>query len=105
VLQETLELQYAALECYKAVSDTMPAELTLDSMRFERGREVTYFGSAADAQDRSKVIEFNEALLKVEYNGQPLFSKVALGRMDNKPGGAGLTWSLVGSLKRSDTTE
>jgi hypothetical protein len=105
VLQETLELQYAALECYKAVADHMPVELTLESMRFDRGREVTYFGSAADSADRSKVSEFNRALTMVEYNGQLLFSKVSLGRMDNKPGGAGLTWNLVGTLKRSDTTE
>jgi hypothetical protein len=104
VLQETLELQYAALECYKAVADTMPAELTLDWINFDRGREVTFRGFA-DAGDRSKVIEFNEALLKVQYNDQPLFSKVSMGRMDTKLVGGGLTWILVGSLKRSDITE
>jgi len=65
---------------------------------------VTFRGSA-DAADRSKLIDFNEALLKVRYNDQPLFSRVVMGPLQNKAGGAGLTWSLVCSLKRSDTTE
>jgi hypothetical protein len=103
VLQETLDLQYAALECYKAAADTMPVELTLESMRFDGGRDVTYFGTAASEADRSKVLAFNEALNKVEYNGQPLFSKVTLGRMDNRMGSGVLNWSLVGTLRRSDT--
>lgn len=105
VLQETLELQYAALECYKAIADKMPAELTLDSMRFDRGQQVTYFGSASDKLDRSKVFELNEELMKVQYNDRPLFSKVSLGPVNDKLGGAGFTWSLACELKRTDTTE
>jgi hypothetical protein len=104
VLQETLELQYAALESYKAVADTMPPELTLESMVFDRGREVTFRGSA-EATDRSKLIDFNEALAKVQYNDQLLFSKVVLGRVDNKPGTTALNWTVACSLKRSDITE
>jgi len=104
VLQETLELQYAALECYNAIAVTMPTELTLDFMRFDRGREVTFTGSA-NAEDRSKLVDFNEALLKYEYNGQPLFSKVSIGRVDNKPGTPLLNWTVACVLKRSDNTE
>jgi hypothetical protein len=104
VLQDTLELQYAALECYKAVSDSMPPELTLDSMNFDRGTKVTYFGTGG-VEDRSKVFEFNEALLKAQFNGQPLFSKVAIGRVDTKPGQQLLSWTVTCDLKRSDTTE
>lgn len=104
VLQDTLELQYAALESYKAVADSMPPELTLDSMNFDRGHKVTFFGSAG-VDDRSKVFEFNEALLKVLVNGQPLFSKVNIGRVDNKAGTPLLTWSLNCDLRRTDTTE
>ncbi len=103
VLQDTLELQYAALESYKAVADVMPPELTLDSMNFDRGTKVTYFGTAG-VDDRSKVFEFNEALLKIMVNGQPLFSKVNIGRVDSKPGSQ-LSWNLSCDLKRTDTTE
>lgn len=103
VLQDTLDLQYAALECYKAVSDTLPSELTLDSMNFDRNK-VTYFGTAG-VDDRSKVFEFNEALLKVQVNGQPLFSKVTIGRVDNRAGQQSLSWNLMCDLKRADTTE
>ncbi|MEY2408941.1 MAG: hypothetical protein QOF48_1611 [Verrucomicrobiota bacterium] len=102
VLQETLELQYAALETYKAVAETMPTELILDSMNFDRGHKVTFFGSAG-IEDRSMVFEFNEALLKAAVNGQPLFSKVNIGRVDNKAGTPLLTWSLNCDLRRTDT--
>src|SRR5947199_8696235 len=40
VLQDQLDLQFAALECYKAVADYLPAELTLDSIQFDRGRKL-----------------------------------------------------------------
>ena len=104
VLQETLELQYAALETYKAVAESMPTELTLDALNFDRGQKVTFLGTAL-AEDRSKVFEFNEALLKITVNGQPLFSKVNIGRVDNKGGTPLLTWSLNCDLRRTDTTE
>jgi hypothetical protein len=90
------------LETYKAVAETMPTELILDSMNFDRGHKVTFFGSAG-IEDRSMVFEFNEALLKAAVNGQPLFSKVNIGRVDNKAGTPLLTWSLNCDLRRTDT--
>lgn len=103
VLQDTLELQYAALECYKAASDFLPPELKLDSMNFSRGQTVLFRGTGG-TDDRSKVSEFNAALQKVEFNGQPLFAKVVFGSVNNKPGGL-IDWSITCELKRTDTTE
>ena len=39
VLQDTIEMQYAALDSYKALADTLPPELILSGMNFERGRK------------------------------------------------------------------
>ena len=46
ILQDQLDLQFAALDCWKSAADFMPSELTLDSMNFERGRKLGLFGSA-----------------------------------------------------------
>src|SRR3954469_16024187 len=48
VLQEQIDLQFAALDCYKAVADLLPSELTLDSFSFERGTKLTLFGTASE---------------------------------------------------------
>lgn len=99
VLQDTLELQYAALESYKAAADFLPPELTLESMNFG-GLKVLFRGTGG-AEDRGKVSEFNAALQKVELNGQPLFSKVTFGNVNTKPGGQ-IDWSISCDLKRAD---
>src|SRR5262245_168131 len=67
VLQDTLELQYAALECYKSVAETLPSELTLNSINFERGRKVTFFGSTA-AEERGKLLDFNAKMSDYAVN-------------------------------------
>jgi hypothetical protein len=104
VLQDTLELQYAALECYKSVADLLPPELTLNSLRFERGRKMTISGTAG-TEDRSKVNEFWDALGKVEVRGQLLYSKVNAPDMRQQPGTQLWNWSLSSDLKRNDTSE
>ena len=104
VLQDTLELQFAALECYKAVADFLPPELTLSSMRIARGRELSVSGTSG-VDDRQKILEFYEALLKVEVRSQPLFAKGKLPDIRNQPGTQTANWSFAAELKRSDVTE
>ncbi len=100
VLQDQLDLQFAALECYKAVSDVLPPELTLDSMNFERGRKFVVFGSAS-TDDTSKIQDFNEALRKVVVKNQEVFSKVNPPSINPRAGGQ-LAWSFSCELKRGD---
>jgi hypothetical protein len=102
LLQDQMELQYAALESYKSVADFMPPELTLDSVNFERGRKVTYFGSCG-SEDRQKVLEFNEALIRVQVRGLPLYAKVNAPNMQNRPGTQLLNWNFSCDLKRSES--
>ena len=49
VMQDQLSLQYAALDCWKAVAELLPEDLTLDGMRFEKGKTLTIFGSAPES--------------------------------------------------------
>jgi hypothetical protein len=104
VLQDTLELQYAALESYLSVAKTLPPELTLNNINFERGRKVTFFGTAG-SEDRGKVLEFNAALIDYEARGQRLFSKVNPPNSQVQPGQATLNWNFSCDLKRTDMTE
>ena len=104
VLQDTLELQYAALDCYKSAADTMPSELTLNSMTFERGRKVTFFGTAG-SEDWGRINEFNSKLLDYAARGQKLFSKVNPPNSILAPGQSARNWNFSCDLKRTDTTE
>lgn len=99
VLQDTLDLQYAALDCYKAAADFLPPELTLEYMDFS-GRKVSFRGTGG-GDDRGKVSEFNAALQKAEVRGQPLFANVTFGNVTTKPGGQ-IDWSISCDLRRTD---
>jgi hypothetical protein len=100
VLQDQLDLQFAALDCYKAIADYLPPELTLDSIQFDRGHKLTLFGTAASA-DNEKVWDFNEKMKMAMVKGQPLFSKVNP-PPTNPRQGAQLSWSFSCELKRTD---
>ena len=104
VLQDTIEMQYAALDSYKAVSDTMPPELTLSGMNFERGRKLTIVGTVG-GDDRSKVNDFWEALGKLEVRGQPLFSRVNAPDLRQQGGPQLWNWSMSADLKRTEAGE
>lgn len=101
VLQDTLDLQYAALECYKAVADNLPPELTLDNLNFERGRNLTLVGTAG-SEDRDKIFELNKALLEAKMKNQPLFASAVISNIRDKPGSQLLSWTISCELKRTD---
>ena len=100
VLQDQMDLQYAALDCYKAVADLIPAEITLDSFSFERGRKLTLIGTSS-RDDVPKVQAFYDAMRKYEVKGEPLFTKVEPPRINPRQGNEN-SWSFVCELKRAD---
>jgi len=102
VLQDTLELQYAALECYKAVADFLPPELTLNNLRFSQGRTLTVTGTAGP-DDRQKILEFYEKLGKTEVRNQPLFAKMQPPDIRRQAGAQLDNWSFAAELKRTET--
>jgi hypothetical protein len=99
VMQDQLNLQFAALECYKAIATEIPEGIQVDGINFSRGKLLTLFGTApADAA--TKINEFSEKLHGLTSNGQPLF----------KPGpppswtrrGADATWNLALELTKGE---
>ena len=102
VLQDTLELQYAALECYKSAAETLPTEITLNSMNFERGRRVTFFGTVP-FDDRAKVNDFNSKMLDHTVRGQKFYAKV--NPPNSQVNQAIVAWNFSCDLKRTDTGE
>jgi hypothetical protein len=104
VLQDTIELQYAALDCYRSAAETLPTELTLNNINFERGRKVTFFGTAGP-EDRTKVLDFNAKLLDYSVNGQRLYAKVNPPIMGQAQPGQPASWNFSCDLKRTDSGE
>jgi hypothetical protein len=101
VLQDQLDLQYAALDCWKSVADNLPPELMLDNLVFERGRTLRLFGTASPG-DVEKVQEFNDGMRKVVVKGQPLFGNISTPTMQNRPGGNQMSWNFACALKRGE---
>jgi|SRR6266850_3616546 len=101
VLQDQIDLQFAALDCYKAIADALPTELTLESFQFDgRQRKLSIFGTASD-DDTGKVQDFNQAFRNATVKDQPLFTKV------NPPfqgiaQGKQIRWNFSCELKRND---
>lgn len=104
ILQDQAELRFASLDCWKITSDLLPAELTLNSFEFSRGRSVSLRGTAP-VESQAKVTEFNSALAKVSLNGSPLFKKVNPASIAPSPGAAGsqlAQWSFTAELNRTE---
>jgi hypothetical protein len=100
ILQDQVDLQYAALECWKAVAMNLPPELTLDSMNFDRGVKLVISGTAEN-DHVTKVQDFNEAIRSAQFNNQPLFSVVEAPKIN--PGvGTRIRWFFPCELKRTD---
>lgn len=104
ILQEQVNLKFAALDCWKAAAEALPESLTLNTITFQRGKKLGLMGSVPlDLQ--GKVTEYNEALTKASVGGRPLFSKVTTksitapgaGRVDQPA-----TWSLECEINRRD---
>lgn len=103
VLEEQMNLKFAALDCWKCVSDVLPEELTLTQLSFQRGKKLGLYGTVPSDQ-QAKVTEFNEALSKCTVNGRLLFSQVATRSIQ---GGAGagnrpMNWTIECEIRRSD---
>jgi type II secretory pathway component PulL len=75
ILNEQVNLKYAALDCWKAASELLPPELTLASFSFSKGNKLTLRGTSEPDQ-QSKVTDYNTAMSKAMLDGKLLFKKV-----------------------------
>jgi hypothetical protein len=99
VLQDQLNLQFAALDSYKAVAEKIPEGLQLDGMNFNRGKTLTIFGTAPGDQV-TKLNDFSEALRLATSNGQPIFKSVTVppwSRVGNE-----VRWNIAAELAKGE---
>jgi len=99
ILQDRAELKFAALDCWKAVSDLLPDSMTLDAMNFNDGQKLTLSGSFSG--DANEVLDFSESLRKVTNNAQSFFNQQA---GDPFAITRGSSWTYNLELKRSEVT-
>ena len=103
ILQDQVNLKYAALDCWKAASEFLPEDFTLTWMIFGKGRSLELHGTAPQGLE-AKVTDFNEGLRSATMaNGQTLFKSVTPARYSTRPGAPNMTWSFTADLNRSDT--
>jgi hypothetical protein len=101
VMEEQLNMKYAALDCWKVTSELLPEGFNLINLVFgERGRTLRLEGTAPGDQ-REKVIEFNDAMRKAEVNGKPLFRDVTPPAMQSR-GPQVMNWNFECRLNVSD---
>jgi hypothetical protein len=104
VLQNQLHLKYAALDSLKAVSEKLPADLTLLSFQFQRGQKVALAGSAPPEQTK-QVLDYSQDLKDTKINGLPLFTNVQPPKLINRSGAGGsqtLAWDFSCDLQRQE---
>ncbi len=100
MLQDQVDLQYAALECWKAVATLLPEELTLDSINFQRGRTLTVSGHGPEGAG-PRATDYNEALRNATYKDEKIFSKVMAPDIRPQPN-EGIRWTLTAEVKRAN---
>jgi len=92
VLQEQLNLKYAALDAFKVTSELLPPDFTLNNLVFSRGR-LQLSGTAPQGQE-TNVTTFNEQMRNATISGRPVFKSVDTPKQSNRPGSPNVTWNF-----------
>jgi len=77
VMQETMNLRYAALDCWLATVEAMPEELVLEKLAFSGGQSLQIEGTAP-ADQEGRITEYWQALQRKMVGSTNLFSEVQL---------------------------
>lgn len=103
VLQETVNLRYAALDCYLATVESMPEELTLESFSFSGGQSLA-IGGVAPADQEPRITEFWQALRRKVVGSTNLFGDVQLKgtSAQNVQGVPMIRWSMSCTIRRTE---
>jgi hypothetical protein len=101
VLQNQLNLKFAALDSLKIASELLPAELTLTRFAFSKGQTVTLEGSAP-ADQSSQLLSYNQNLRKATVNAEPLFGNVEQPSWSAR-GQQQIAWRFTCELSRTDS--
>jgi hypothetical protein len=105
VLQDQVNLKFAALECWKAACVLLPADLTLTGLQLNQGQTLALNGTAK-VSDEDQIFVYTEALSKYQdgTNGHRLFKSVtAPSSRDSVVGGQKeKIWNFSCELNRTD---
>jgi hypothetical protein len=101
LMQDQVNLKYAALDCWRAASELLPSNFALTSLTFGRGG-LQLTGTAPEP-DAPKLNDFNEALRTFTVRGELLFSKVSPPSYSPRPGGQIITWAFNCQLNRAES--
>jgi hypothetical protein len=93
VLQEQLNLKYAALDCWKVASEHLPADFNLINLMFGRNGTLQIVGTAPSGQEQ-KVIDYNEAMRTATLEGKPLFKDVSPPNFPSRTGAQVVNWNF-----------
>lgn len=102
ILEEQVNLRFAALDCWKVAVEKLPSSMTLTTMNFVRGKTLRLDGQV-DPAAREDVTKYNSELAAVEVRGQKLFGSVKPAQQTVR--GNVATWSFEAELNRLDTKE
>lgn len=103
VLQEMMDLRYAALDCWLATIEELPEELTLESLSFSGGQSLSISGVAPSDQE-GLITRYWQALQRKVVGNTNLFSNVQLKptSAQNIQGVPMIRWSFNCAIRRSD---
>lgn len=103
VLQETVNLRYAGLDCWLATVEAMPEELVLENLAFSGGQSLVISGIAPGDQE-GKITEFWQALRRKVVGNTNFFSEVQLRPTTQKivQGVPHIQWSFSCRIQRPE---
>ena len=104
VLQQQVDLKYAALDCWKAAAENLPTDVTLKQLQFRKGRELNLSGEVPQDQV-AQLDEYIRQLRRASANGRPLFKSVTAPRHSNRPGPNGVyidSWAFDCEINRTE---
>lgn len=97
VLQNQLDLKFAALDSLRAAAELLPAELTLDQLILQSGQRLQLQGKSSSDKE---ITDYSDKLRKIKYGDQAVFSKVDLPKWDLRPGNQ-YSWRFECTLNRT----
>jgi len=104
VLQNQLDLKYAALDAFKAASEKLPEDFTLNHLTFSGDQKKLTLYGIAPVDQVGVLNDYAKELRDVTINGQPVFARVTAPKYVNRGGGNNLKfdWDVVCDLNREE---
>ncbi|MGA2866085.1 MAG: hypothetical protein ABSF95_16555 [Verrucomicrobiota bacterium] len=102
VLKDRQELKYAALDCWRALAELLPDNITLEGYNFSEGKRLSLNGTAP-ADEQQRLLQFEGAMRKYTKDGQVLFDPSKIESLNMSRSGAGsqtVNWNVTFELKR-----